>query len=165
MAPRVQEALAEDGMDGEVADDEGLAELRSGGDEVAVAVEDHGGAVEDELVLAADEVDIAQRRGGVRRPRGEHALALGQDAGAIRGRVQGHDELRAPFPEPADGPRRAPGVLAYGHSDAHTGDQEELVRALAGSEVAPLVEDSVVGEELLVDVPRTSPPAQTAAAL
>jgi len=104
VAPRVEEPLAEHRVDREVADGEGLAELRSRRDKIAVVVEDHGGAVEDKLVLASNEVDIGERAGCVRSARGEHPLPLGEDAGAVRRRVQRHDKLCAPAPSRPTGP-------------------------------------------------------------
>ena len=53
------EAAVEDALDVEVGDEELLLELGGAGDGDAVDVEDDAGAVEDELVLAADGVDVA----------------------------------------------------------------------------------------------------------
>src|SRR3989304_5587658 len=61
----------------EVDDEEVLLEGRAVGDELAVLVEDHAVAVEDELVLAADHVDVADVDGVVGGARGDHALAEG----------------------------------------------------------------------------------------
>ena len=136
-------------MDREVADDKGLAELWGRRDEIAVMVEDHGGAVEDELVLAADKVDVGERAGRVGGARGEHPLALNEDAGTVRRRIDRHNELRAPLAQPTDGPQGAPGVLANRHADADPSDQKERVPVASRNEVAPLVKDPVVGEQLL----------------
>ena len=126
-------------------------ELRSRGHQLAVVVEDHGGAVEDELVLAADEVDVREGARCVGGTRGEHALALGEDAGPVRRRVDRHDELGAPVPQTTDRPERAPCVLTDRDADADAPDREETVAVAPGNEVAPLVEDAVVRKQLLAD--------------
>ena len=160
-----EEALAERGTDRQVADDEGLAELRSRRDEVAVVVEDHGGAVEDQLVLSADKVDVSERARCIGGPCSEHAFPLGEDAGTVRGRVDRYDELGAPLAKAAHRPHGAPCVLADSHTYADAADHKERVPAGPRNEVALLVEDAVVGEQLFAHDARTWPSAHTAAAL
>ena len=58
-------------------------------------VEQHRRAVEDELVLPADEVHVEHRHRRVGRARREHRLALADPAGVVRRRVDVHDELGA----------------------------------------------------------------------
>ena len=93
-------------------------------------VEDHRRAVEDELVLAADEIDIGERAGGVGRPRREHALPLGEHTGSVRRGVHRHDQLGSALARPADRAGRAPGVLADGDADPDAGDEEQAGRVL-----------------------------------
>ena len=73
-APRVEQALAEDRLHLDVEDQRLLGELAGAGQQLAVGVEDHRRPVEDQLVLAADLVDVDEgaRR---RRPPGSPASA------------------------------------------------------------------------------------------
>ena len=69
---------------------------RAASDEVAVGVEHERGAVEDQLVLAADLVDVDEGARRVGRPGGQHALALGRAGPAKYGRgVDVDDQLGA----------------------------------------------------------------------
>ena len=103
-------------------------------------VEHHRRAVEDELVLAADEVHVDDRRLRLRRARREHRLAFLDPARVVRRRVDVHDELRAPVGLGDDRSGRTPRVLAHRERDPQTGDDEQ--RAVDGGrlEVALLVE-------------------------
>ena len=121
-APGVEQSLAEGRPHLEVADDRLLLELGGAGQHLALGVEDDRGAVEDQLVLAADLVHVDQRAGGVGCPRGEHPLALGQPVGVVRRGVDVHHELGAAGGLGRDGPGGAPGVLADRHADPDATD-------------------------------------------
>ena len=104
--------------------------------------------VEDELVLAADEVAEGEERAGVASPRHEHLLAILGLPHVERRSRQVDDELRAR--EGEVGRRRAwlPDVLADRDADRSlTHAQDHEVASLG--EVAVLVEDAVVREEVL----------------
>ena len=75
-------------------------------------VEHQRRAVEDELVLTADEVHVHDRHRCVGGARREHRLALAHPTGVVRRRVDVHDELRTAGGLGEDRPGRAPRVLA-----------------------------------------------------
>ena len=105
-------------------------------------------AVEDELVLAADEVAERDVGSVVARARDEHLLAvLGlADVEGRRGEVD--EQRRAGEREIGRRRARLPDVLADRRADEHLAhlEQQELA---PGREVAVLVEDAVVGQEVL----------------
>ena len=112
-------------------------------------VEHHRRAVEDELVLAADEVHVDDRHRRVGGPGGEHRLALAQPARVVRRRVDVDDQLGAAGGLRDDRPGRAPRVLADRDADPDAADHEQ--RAVDGRrrEVPLLVEHRVVREQVL----------------
>ena len=75
-AAGIEQPRAEHRADVEVDDLEVLAELRRPSEEVAVVVHDERRAVEDQLVLPADHVDVDDVAVGVLGPGGHHSLAL-----------------------------------------------------------------------------------------
>ena len=107
-------------------------------------------AVEDELVLTADEVAERQVRRVVPRPGDEHLLAVLGLADVERRGGEVHDQLRAGEREIGRGRAGLPDVLADRRADEHVAaaEQDELA---AGGEVAVLVEDAVVGEDSACD--------------
>ena len=111
-AARVEGAAPERGPDVDVDDEQVLGELRAARDELPALVEQHRRAVEDELVLAADEVHVDERHRRVGGTRREHRLALAQAARVVRRRVDVDDELGAGRGLREDRARRAPRVLA-----------------------------------------------------
>ena len=127
-----------------------LGELRAPGEEVAVGVEHQRGAIENELVLAADLVDVDEGARGVRGPGGQHALPLAEAPRVVRGGVDVDDEFGASFGEGGDGPVRAPRVLADGDADANAGDAEQRQRLSTRREVPLFVEHGVVRQQALV---------------
>ena len=94
-AARVEQPLAERRPHVEVDDEQVLGELLRARDEVPLLVEHERRAVEDELVLAADEVRVDDRHRRVGRARREHRLALAQPARVVRRRVEVDDQLGA----------------------------------------------------------------------
>ena len=150
------------GVDG--ADGQRLLELRCAGEDLAGGVDRHAVTVEDELVLAADEIAEEDDGGVVARALDEHLLALERLAGVVRRRREVHDHLRAG--ERLGGGRgaRLPDVLA--DREAERGAVQLDQRRLgAGLEVAGLVEDPVVRQEHLPVDGGNLPSASTAAAL
>ena len=72
---RVEQPLAVHGRDRHVDDHQRLDELRRPSEQRALVVEHERTAVEDQLVLTADLVDVDDRAVRVGRPRREHPLA------------------------------------------------------------------------------------------
>jgi hypothetical protein len=104
--------------------------------------------VENELVRRADGVDERDEADVVAGAGLEHLLALALLAHVERRRRDVDDQLRAGECEVGRGRARLPDVLAHGRAEKHVAvlEQEQVA---AGSEVAMLVEDAVVGEEAL----------------
>ena len=116
--------------------------------DLARVVEDDGVAVEDEFVLSADE--IAEREVGARvaSARHEHLLAVLGLADVERRRREVHDQLRSREREVRRRRARLPDVLADREPNGRVPDPEED-EFTALREVAVLVEDAVVREEVL----------------
>ena len=109
----------------DVDDHEALGELGGPGDDGAVGGDDHGVAVEDELVLTADLVDVGDGGAGLGGPvadDGEAGLGL---AHVVRRGVEVHDETGAAAPQLGDRAVGGPGVLADRHADGGTRDRHE----------------------------------------
>ena len=148
-SPGVEQPLAEDGLDVDVDHHDVLDELGRPGHDPALGVEDERGAVEHQLVLAADQVHVDQRAGGVEGPGGEHPLPLRQPGCVVGRGVEVDDQLGPARRLVGDGPVGRPRVLADHDADPDAPDDEELARVVAGGEVALLVEDPVVGQQPL----------------
>ena len=149
-AAGVEQPLAEGGPHVEVHDHDVLHELGGARQHRARRVHDERGTVEDQLVLSPDLVDVDERARGVGRARAEHALALLEPARVVRGGVEVDDELGPARGLRGSRPVRAPDVLADRHAHPYAADDEEHRVALAGGEVALLVEHGVVGQQPLV---------------
>ncbi len=102
----------------DVADEQLLAELGGAGDGRAGVVDHAGVAVEDELVLAADEPAEGDAGDVVAGALGEHALALGALAGVVGGGGDVEDQRGAGERLVAGGRAGLPDVLADGQPDA-----------------------------------------------
>ena len=150
-ATRVEQALAVGGDDRHVDDHEVLDELLAAVEQVAFGVEGQRAAVEHQLVLTADLVDVDERRVAVGRPRGEHPLAVGGLASVVRRGVDVDGELGTAVGLHGERSIGAPDVLADADADVDATDHEQLERIglVAGSEVAGLVEHRVVGQQTL----------------
>ena len=117
---------------------------------VALGVDDEAVAVEDQLVLASDQVAEGERGPVGLGALGDHLLALGRLAAGV-GRARGVEDQLArrtpPRPRPAGPaprcPRRSSGRPGRRSTSIVIGRASRL-------EVAPLVEDRVVGQ---VDLP------------
>ena len=138
-----------DGLDVEVGDEEGFLEHGGGRDEVATGVVDHAAAREDEGVLPADQVVVADDDGVVGGAGGEHLFARGDLAGVEGRAVDVDHHLGAGQGLLLDGAGGVPDILADADAHGDAGDLEDRGLA-AGPEIAALVEDAVVGQELLV---------------
>ena len=150
-APRVEQALAVDGRHRHVDDEQGLGELRTAGEQVALGVERERAAVEHELVLPADLVDVDQRRVGVGGTRRQHLLAGGGLAAVVRRAVDVDRQLGAAVGLHRERTVRAPDVLADRDADVDATDDVQLERIglVARREVAGLVEHGVVRQQPL----------------
>ena len=148
-APGVEEPLAVGRAHLEVENGHALLELRQSGDQAAVGVKDHRGAVEDELVLASHRVHVDQRAGSVGRPRRQHPLALRQALGIVRRGVDVDHQLGPGRRLGTDRAGRVPGILANRDTDLRPADQVKAFGPVAGSEVALLVEHRVIGQVTL----------------
>src|ERR687897_2972258 len=150
MATAVEQPLPEDRQHLDVADGGLLLELGGACEQLAVGVEHHGGPVEHQLVLPTHLVDVDQGARRVRRPGGQHALALGQPVGVVGRGVDVDHQLGATGGLGGNRPRRAERVLADRHAQPHAANQHQRRVAGARCEVALLVEHGVVGQEALV---------------
>ena len=104
--------------------------------------------VEDELVLAADEIAEREVRARVPRPRDEHLLTLLRLADVERRCGEVHEELRTGEGEIGRRWAGLPDVFADRQARVHVARVEHHEVAPLG-EVAVLVEDAVVREEVL----------------
>ena len=114
--------------------------------QLAVLVDDEAVAVEDELVLAADEVAEDDVGEVVTGTLDQHALALAALAHVVRGRRDVHDHLGPGEGLLAGRRTRLPDVLADREPERRAVDAQER-RAVPDLEVALLVEDAVVRQE------------------
>ena len=151
-AARVMEAALGDGVEVDVRDQQLLFELSAAGEHAAFGVAHERVAVEHELVLAADRVQVGDGDQVVGGARGDHArpveglpavVGRGVDVDAELGAAERHRiERQAGIPDvfaDADAERDwvGPGRAVDGHSTARR-------------EVAFLIEHAVVGQAALV---------------
>jgi hypothetical protein len=132
----------------EVDDEQRFFEAGRAREHLALVVEHDRMTVEDELVLAADEVAEGEVGRVVASARDEHLLAVLRLADVVGRRRQVDEQLRAREREVRRGRARLPDVLADRRPYQHLAEleQEQLP---AGGEVPVLVEDAVVGQEAL----------------
>ena len=124
--------------------------------EAAVGVERERAAVERELVLAADHVEIDERQPALDDARDRDVLADGELVALVR-RGVGHEQNFAARFEDALDRVGTPDVLADRHADAHAA-KDDRPRRRAGGEDALLVEHAVIGQVDL-EPHRLDPPA------
>ena len=132
----------------EVDDEQRLLEARRPREDLALVVEHDRVAVEEELVLAADEVAEREVGGVVARARDEHLLAVLRLADVERRRGEVDEQLGAGEREVGRRRARLPDVLADRRPDQRVAEPEQQQLA-ARREVAVLVEDAVVRQEAL----------------
>ncbi len=146
---RVEQALAIDGWNRHVDDQQLARELRAAGEQRAFVVEHERRTVEHQFVLPADLVDVDDRTMRIGRPGREHALTNGTLADR-EGRGVDVDVQFGPGGRLlGERPERAPDVLADRDPDLHAADhvQLERIRLVTRGEVAGLVEDRVVRQQ------------------
>ncbi len=146
----VEEPLAVGRAHLQVEDRHALLELRQGSHQTAVGVEDHRGAVEDELVLASHRVHVDQGARGIGRPRRQHPLAFRQALGVVRRGVDIDHQLGPCRGLGAHRARRVPGILADRDADERPSYQVQALGPGAGREVALLIEHRVIGQVTFV---------------
>ena len=127
-----------------------LLEPRRAGDHLALVVEHHRVPVEDELVLSADEVAEGDVDRVVARARDEHLLAVLGLPHVEGRRAEVDEQRRARQGEVGRRWAGLPDVLADGRADEHVAELEHEELA-PRCEVAMLVEDAVVGQEVPCD--------------
>ena len=146
----VEEPLAVGRAHFQVEDRHALLELRQGRHQPAVGIEDHRGAVEDELVLASHCVHVDQGARSIGRPRRQHPLALRQALGVVRRGVDVDDQLGPGRGLGAHRARRVPGILADRDADERPSYQVQALGPVTGREVALLIEHRVIGQVTFV---------------
>ena len=115
-------------------------------------VEHDRGAVEHQLVLTTDLVDVDDCRVRVGGASAEHAFTLERLAGVERRCVDVDAEFGTGSCLFGNRAERAPDVLTDRDADLHAADHVQLQRIglVTGREVARLVEDGGIGEQALV---------------
>ena len=110
--------------------------------EAAVGVQRERGALEDELVLSADEVEINQRQAALDHARNRDILADRELVALVRRRVGDEQDLAAGLEDAFDRVG-SPDVLADRHADAHA-LKDDRARRGARRKHPLLVENAVV---------------------
>src|SRR5262249_29625988 len=123
---------------------EGLVPRRKLLRDFAFAIDHERRAVEHELVLAADAIDIDHRQARLPHPRGDDLAAQRLLPRVIGRSVGNDDDLGARLARAPRGTGK-PDVLADDDAHAHTGDVDQT-RLASRLEVALLVENGVVGQ-------------------
>ena len=141
-------------FDVEIDDRQRLAELRGAGQDRTIATDDHRVAVEDQLVLAADLVDVGDRHIRLDRPLGECESSSCALAEMERRGVHVDHQIGATPTEVGDRAVGHPRVLTDRHPERNTADVEQPEGFVAGDEVPLLVEHRVVGEPTLAVDPQ-----------
>ena len=139
-----------DGGEVQIGDEHLLDKRPAAVEHLPARPEDHRVPIEDEFILAADHVQVSHEAPVVRGARGQHFLPEPPLAHRVGRGVDVHDEVRAAQQRlHVSRPLRIPDVLADANAEGDAIQREDRV-ALAGLEVAVLIEDAVVGEEHLV---------------
>ena len=147
--PGVPQALAEDGSDVDIGNQQVFGHRRRPGHDRARGVEHAAVAVEDQLVLTPDGVGPDHERAGVHGSGRDHLLAGDALLRMEGGPVDVDQHLGAELRLEGDRSRRIPGVLTDRDAQPDTVDGEDRALA-AGTEVALLVEHAVVRQVDLV---------------
>ena len=124
--------------------------------EAAVGVERERAAVEHELVLSADHVEIDERQAALDDARHGDVLANGELVALVRRGVGDEQNFAARFEDAFDRVG-TPDVLADRNADAHAA-KHDRPRRRARREHALLVEDAVIGQ-IDLEPHRLDPPA------
>ena len=145
---RIALTLVERGSHVDIEDQQVGNELLGASDQHALLVEHERCAVEDELVLAADEVRVDDGDRSVGRPGRQHGFAFGEALRVIRRRVEVDDQLCATGGLDENRAGRAPGVFTDRDADLHSGHIEQRQRLVGHDEVTLFVEHCVVRQYL-----------------
>src|SRR5690606_22247518 len=129
----------------QVGDEQVFFELGGAGEQAPVGVDDEGAAVEDEFVLAADEVDVGDGGLGFAGPPGAQPEARVAFAALVWGAVDDDEQPGFGFADRGDGSAVLPQVFADDEGDVDAVEADDGQRG-AGHEVAGFVEHPVVGQ-------------------
>ena len=146
---RIEEPTTERRTHVDVDDQEVFLELFGPRHQPASFVEEHRGAVEDQLVLAADQVHVEHGHRCVSRAGGQHRFAFVDTTRVVRRRVHVHHQLGSARGLGDDRAIRAPRVLADRDADAHSADHEQWTVHRRRNEVTLFVEHRVVRQQML----------------
>ena len=147
--PCVVQARVEHLVEIDIGDHQVLFERLAFGDHFAILIEDHAAAIEHDLVLPADQIDVAHDGDVIRGAGRDHAAAAIGLAGMVGRRRQVQDHLGAAAHHLFLGrSAREPDVLAHVDAEHHAVEREHDAVAL-GREVAVLVEHAIVGQVAL----------------
>ncbi len=124
-----------------------LVELHAAVQTLTRRREDHGVAVEDELILATDHVEIHDRHARTPCLGREQRGPLDPLAVVVRRAVDVEQDGRSGVGLPAGRSGVGPDVLTDRDPDGDSGDVPHRLGMLAGNEVASLVEHAVVGQQ------------------
>ena len=102
-----------------------LAELRAAGQHRAGRVDDHRVAVEDQLVLAADQVEVGQGAAGLRRAAGASSSRVSSLSSLVRRAVDDQEQLGAGLAGQGHRAAVLPEVLADGQGDVDAADPDD----------------------------------------
>ena len=129
-----------------------LFEGRTPSHQFPVCPKHHAVAIENQLVLSANTVQVSDEQLVVRSPGSYHLFPLNVFAGMKWRGVDVDDQFRSRFPLDGDGPRRKPNVLA--DSQPHRNPVHDVYRTdSSGTKIPVFVKHSIVGQvHLLVDV-------------
>ena len=109
----------------EVDDEQLLLELRAAGEHRAVGGHDDRVAVEDQVVLAADHVDVGERAAGLGRPAGDELAAHVVLVALVGRAVDDEQELGAGAAGQRHGAAVLPDVLADDDGDVDPADAHD----------------------------------------
>src|SRR4030042_837191 len=143
------EAGAEYVFNVKVGYDQIFFELFAPGDELSFFVQNQAAAVEDKLVLPADQVIKSENSHAVRGAGGNHPLAVAAFTEVIGRGADVEDNLGAGVSLCGGGPGLVPDILADVDADVDTGDGIDRA-GITRPAVAVFIEDAVVGQEHLV---------------
>ncbi len=135
----------------QVQDHAALGELRGPRHDLAVLVDDDRVAVEDQLVLAADHGEVRRGAAGLLGPLADQLQTRVVLVALVGGGVDRDQQARPRRTGGGDAAAVLPEVLADGEGDVHAVDAQDR-HAVAGHEVAELVEDAVVRQVVLGEV-------------
>jgi len=135
--------------DHEIGDQEVFLELPSRYEQSAFSVDDHALTVEDQLILAAHSIGVGHDDVALSRPFSEHLEPFFALSFVVRRGIDVDNHLGACQGKGARGSFAEPDVLADVHAELYSPQGDEGI-AVPGTEIAVLVEDTVVRQQDLV---------------